>query len=165
MATARDQVSNLISRYAEILDSGDFDGVGRLFANGAVEVFNEGVSNGGRKTGTDQIVSWYRSAVSTYGGSPRTRHVITNLIIEIGPEELGAEARSYFTVLQCLPEFPLQIVAAGRYHDRLEKVDGAWRFAEKLIHADFTGDISRHYLPLKGTAAFKSGAPIPVAGM
>lgn len=162
MATAREQVSNLVSLYSEVLDSGDFDGIGRLFAHGAVEVFNEGISNGGRKTGTDEIVSWYRGAVSTYDGSPRTRHVISNLIVEIGAGEHNAEARTYFTVLQCLPGFPLQIVAAGRYYDRFENFHGRWRFVEKLIHADFTGDISRHYLPLKGTAEFKPGAVIPV---
>ena len=97
-----------------------------------------------------------------HDGSPRTRHVITNSIIEIGQDERSAEARTYFTVLQCLPDFPLQMVAAGRYHDRFEVADGEWRFVEKFIHADFTGDISRHYLPLKNTGPFDRNRGIPV---
>ena len=86
--------------------------------------------------------------MSLYDGRPRTRHVITNLIIEVAPADRSARARSYFTVMQCLPDFPLQIIAAGRYHDFFEKADTGWRFVGKHIHADYMGDLSRHYPPL-----------------
>jgi hypothetical protein len=36
-------------------------------------------------------------------------------------------------------------VAAGRYHDRFERVDGEWRFSERdYSKLDLTDDISWH---------------------
>ena len=92
-------------------------------------------------------MEWYRASVAVENGQTGTRHVLTNLIIDVAEDGATAAARSYFTVLQCRRDFPLQIVAAGRYHDRFRKVDGEWRFAEKILHGDFIGDISRHYPP------------------
>ena len=52
-------------------------------------------------------------------GTPRTKHV-TNIAIEVDAEAGTASARSYFTVLQALPDLPLQIIVSGRYLDRFE---------------------------------------------
>ena len=162
MASSRDEVANLVSYYTENLDFGNFEGLGKLFNNAYVECFVDGVSNGGRNEGPEEIIPWYRSSMSLYEGNPRTRHVITNLIVEVALDDKTAQARSYFTVMQCLPDFPLQIIAAGRYHDFFEKVEGAWRFAGKQIHADYIGDISRHYPPLAGTVGYKPTSEIPL---
>jgi hypothetical protein len=32
----------------------------------------------------------------------------------------------------------------GRYEDRFERVGGAWRWSERLIHVDQLGDVSEH---------------------
>ena len=82
-------------------------------------------------------------AVILYDGSPCTRHVVTNVVIELRGAD-RAEARSYFTVFQALPDFPLQPIIAGRYHDAFERVDGVWRFADRLILSDLIGHLSRH---------------------
>ena len=55
-----------------------------------------------------------------------------------------ARTRSYFTVYQGTQALPLQCVIAGRYHDRFEKVDGAWRFCDRLILGDLQGNLSQH---------------------
>jgi hypothetical protein len=47
-------------------------------------------------------------------------------------------------VLQQVDDFPLQPIIAGQYRDRFEKVDGGWRFTERVIHPDLIGDLSRH---------------------
>ena len=49
-----------------------------------------------------------------------------------------------FTVYQATPELPLQCVIAGRYHDTFEKVDGRWRFCDRLIIGDLVGDLTQH---------------------
>jgi hypothetical protein len=49
-----------------------------------------------------------------------------------------------FAALQALPGLSLQPVASGRYHDRFERRDGQWRFAERRVHVDLVGDVSRH---------------------
>ena len=55
-----------------------------------------------------------------------------------------AVSRSYFTALQALSDLALQPIASGRYHDRFERHDGHWRFAERRVHVDLAGDMSHH---------------------
>jgi hypothetical protein len=48
-------------------------------------------------------------------------------------------------VLQATGDLPLQIVAAGRYHDTFERVDGAWRYCYRDYSLlDLKGDLSGH---------------------
>ena len=78
------------------------------------------------------------------GGTPRTKHVTTNVAIEVDEAAGTAASRAYFTALQALPGLPLQPIAAGRYHDRFERRDGKWRFVERRVFVDLAGDVSRH---------------------
>ena len=77
-------------------------------------------------------------------GTPRTKHVTTNLAIEVDEEAGTAFSRSYFTALQALPDLALQPTASGRYHDRFERRDGQWRFVERRVRTDLVGNVSRH---------------------
>ncbi|HEY3095442.1 MAG TPA: nuclear transport factor 2 family protein [Acidimicrobiia bacterium] len=129
----------LIHEYAERIDNGDLDGVASLFTDGTW-------SSPGRGTplrGAEQVRRAY-DGVILYDGIPSTKHVISNVTIEMADDRTTATARSYFTVLQARPDFPLQPVIAGRYHDRFERVDDAWRFADRQIIPDLIGDLSRH---------------------
>jgi hypothetical protein len=47
-------------------------------------------------------------------------------------------------VLQAVPGLPLQPIASGRYHDRFERHDGEWVFAERRVSIDLVGDVSHH---------------------
>ncbi len=85
----------------------------------------------------------YDGVIIYEDGTPHTKHVITNLVIDHEDGAAEATARSYFTVLQA-NDGVLQPIIAGRYHDRFEQVDGDWRFAERIIHPDLQGDLSRH---------------------
>jgi 3-phenylpropionate/cinnamic acid dioxygenase small subunit len=129
----------LIHRYAELIDLGDLDGVAKLFAHGTW-------SSPGRGTplrGTEQVRRAY-DGVILYDGIPSTKHVISNVTIEVADDRSSANARSYFTVLQARPQFALQPVIAGRYHDRFDRVDDVWRFADRQIIPDLLGDLSHH---------------------
>ncbi len=75
-------------------------------------------------------------------GTPKTRHVTTNIFIEVDEQAGTAVGRAYFTVFQCLPDFPLQAIAAGRYRDRFERRSGRWRFIGRRVLTDFFGDVS-----------------------
>jgi hypothetical protein len=70
--------------------------------------------------------------------------VVTNLTVEVDEASGTATARSYFTVLQATATLPLQAVVAGRYEDRFARVEGTWRFADRLVHTDLVGDVSQH---------------------
>jgi 3-phenylpropionate/cinnamic acid dioxygenase small subunit len=79
-------------------------------------------------------------------GTPRTKHVTTNAIIDVDEDAGTATCRAYFTVFQALEEFSLQPIIAGRYHDKFERVDGAWRFTERMMLPELMGDLSKHLL-------------------
>jgi 3-phenylpropionate/cinnamic acid dioxygenase small subunit len=136
-------VTNLLYRYAELVDLGDFEGVGRLLADAVVTV--EGVPGVQRGATTIQSVleGWTRRYPD---GTPRTAHVLTNPIVEVDDERGTATIRSRYTVFQQTDELALQPIIAGRYHDRFEKVDGEWRFAARHLFTDLQGDLGHHLL-------------------
>jgi 3-phenylpropionate/cinnamic acid dioxygenase small subunit len=133
------QIASLVYRYAELLDEGDLDGVAALFEHAT---WGSGTRTE-RMQGTEQVRRMYDGVILYDDGTPRTKHVISNLAIEHEEGSTQARARSYFTVLQ-VHEGALRPIIAGRYHDRFENVDGAWRFAERIIHPDLQGDLSHH---------------------
>jgi 3-phenylpropionate/cinnamic acid dioxygenase small subunit len=83
-------------------------------------------------------------AIGNLIGTPRTKHVTTNVIVEVDEEAGTAAARSYVTVFQARPGLALQAIMSGRYQDRFERRDGHWRFAERRVRIDLTGDLSGH---------------------
>ena len=78
-------------------------------------------------------------------GTPLTKHVITNPIVEVDEAAGTASCRSYYTVFQQTDDFPLQPVIEGRYHDEFERVDGVWRWSYRDYSlVDLVGDMSHH---------------------
>jgi 3-phenylpropionate/cinnamic acid dioxygenase small subunit len=140
-----ESIRNLSYRYALLLDEGDFAGVADLLAGGALVPMMAGVGSE-PITGREAIERFYADQVVTYrDGDPRTRHLISNQLIELADDGLTASSRCYFTVLQRPPRQPFQIVVGGQYHDRFDKVGGAWRFALKGIQVDHLNDIGLHF--------------------
>jgi hypothetical protein len=144
VVTEEQQVLNLCYTYPEILDQGDHAGLGELFADCEIHCFASNVARSGPYVGAEGAKAFYDSAVMMHDGSPRTRHVITNVILELSPEQLEAKTRSYFQVVQDAPPGALKIIASGRYRDEYRKVGGRWRFTRKEIWADYMGDVSQH---------------------
>ncbi|HXA13282.1 MAG TPA: nuclear transport factor 2 family protein [Mycobacterium sp.] len=144
MAHPETEIANLLYSYAEYMDSGDFAGAASLFRHARLRVGDGGGGDG--TVDADTMLSLWRGMVIVYpDGTPRTRHVVTNPIIEVDDAAGTATCRSYYTVLQQTDGFPLQVIVTGRYHDRFERVDGRWRFAYRdysLI--DAAGDVSHH---------------------
>ncbi len=136
-------VANLLYRYAELIDLGDFDGVGQLLAHAEITVEGIDYVQRGADTITAVLTGWTRRYDD---GTPRTRHVLTNPIIEVDEAAGRATIRSSFTVFQQVDDLVLQPIIVGRYHDRFERVDGTWRFAARHLFNDLTGDLSHHLL-------------------
>ena len=137
---AAQAIANLLATYAERVDAGDFAGVGELFSDATFRsVISGGVAT---LTGASEVAETMKALVRTYDGSPRTRHVTTNLIVDVDVDT--ASCRSYFTVLQQRPGIGLGPIIAGRYHDRFASVDGRWCFRDRLVFTDLVGDISQH---------------------
>lgn len=135
-------ITALVHSYARLLDSGDLDGVAGLFEHATWR----SAANDTVLRGTAEARSVY-DRVHLYDGSPRTKHLITNLTIELEPGAETASGQCSYTVLQgIVPGEPIRPILSGQYHDRFEKADGTWRFADRLFIVDLVGDLSRHFV-------------------
>jgi 3-phenylpropionate/cinnamic acid dioxygenase small subunit len=136
-------ITTLMYRYAECVDAADFDGIGDLFARG--EITNRGVP--GAIVGRDAVAALYRKTNKVHpGGTLLTRHLTTNVVIDVDEAGDVAESRSSFVVFQATPAVPLQPIVTGRYRDRFERVDGEWGFAQREMSVEQVGDVSDHLL-------------------
>jgi 3-phenylpropionate/cinnamic acid dioxygenase small subunit len=133
-------IANLIARYAFLVDDGDFRGLAQLFADG------EFILNGGTPAiGSEAVEALAHAMLRTYDdGTPRTRHVTTNLIIELDDAGEAASSRSYYTVFQATAGFPLQPIACGRYSDRFALKGRRWVFTHREVETNLVGDVSHH---------------------
>jgi ketosteroid isomerase-like protein len=121
------------------MDAADFDGVGDLFADGAL------FDPEGRKIarGRDAVAEFYRRTVMLHDGSPRTEHVTIDPVIEIDEDAGTASALSSYVVHQEIEGSRVSI-AAGRYEDGFRRADGLWRFISRRFFVDELGDVSGH---------------------
>jgi 3-phenylpropionate/cinnamic acid dioxygenase small subunit len=135
-------ITNLLFRYAELMDLGDFAGAAQLFAHARIKV---GIGEAGYVDAAGIQKIWEEGVIRYEDGTPRTKHVTTNVIVEFAGDGTTATARSYYTVFQQVAGTPLQPIVAGRYHDRFALVDGAWHWTERdYTLMDLVGDLSRH---------------------
>lgn len=143
MTDDRAAITALLFAYAERLDAGDLAGAAELFASATLRTDGQP----GAMSGREEIHALYAATVMLYEGRPCTRHVTTNVVIDVDDDAGTASARSYFTVLQARPELPLQPIIAGRYQDRFARRDGVWSFAERVIFIELTGNLRFHLKP------------------
>ena len=90
-------------------------------------------------------------------GTPRTKHVVTNIAILVDPEGHRAEGHSYVTVYQQVPGDQLRTIFTGEYFDCFAKAEGRWTFTERDIRRPLYGDLSKH---LKAPRATFPRAPL-----
>jgi hypothetical protein len=134
-------IANLVFLYAERVDLGDFEGVGELFGGATYRAWAGDVVT--TTDGAKVAPLLRRMVITGEDGTPGTKHVTTNLIIDADEVAGTATCRSYYTVLQAGPD-GIRPIIAGRYHDAFAYVDDAWRFTDRLIFSDLIGDLSRH---------------------
>lgn len=135
------EIVALVHAYARLLDGGDLEGVAALFEHATWR----SAANGSVLRGIPEVRKVY-DRVMLYEGTPRTKHLITNLTVNVAPDAHAASAHCYFTVLQgIVPGEPIQVILSGQYEDTFAKVDGRWRFSDRLFIVDLMGDQSRHF--------------------
>ena len=135
------EITHLIYTYALYIDQGKLGKAAELFTHATIKIPGP-IEPADHKA----FLQLLQKVVIIYpDGTPKTRHLINNPMIEIN-EELGrATATSTFTVLQQTDDMPLQIIATGYYNDRFERHDGSWRFSHRestLPH--IYGNIHQH---------------------
>lgn len=137
----REVILHLIYRYAELIDAGDFEAVGRLLSR---------ASFGGPRTatvsGAKNIAAMFTATTRRFDdGTPRTRHLVLNPIVETDGDR--ATARSTFCVVQATDRITLQPIVVGRYDDRFARdPDDGWHFTERIADVEMVGEVSDHLL-------------------
>ena len=139
MADAHEAIRNLLGRYCEAMDAADWPAVGALFARARLIDAHGNVVAGGA---TD-VQALYERGTRLYDGSPRTRHITANSIIDVVGDT--ATARSSYVVFQQVDGAALQPIITGRYVDSFVVAgDAEWHFAVRQFHVDQVGDLSHH---------------------
>ena len=135
------EITELIHEYARRLDAGDLDGVAALFEHGVwLSPKRDRPLEGSRA-----IRPIYDGVHLYEDGTPKTKHLITNLSIDV--HEIGEYASShcYVTVVQGItPGVNLDIILCARYVDKFGKYSGTWHFTERAVFSDLIGDLSGH---------------------
>ncbi len=134
-------ITELLYRYAELIDAGDFEGVGELLGRGSFG------SRGGSVSGAAAIAALFAASTRRYpehGNTPRTRHLVLNPIVEVSGS-VGT-ARSTFCVVQQTEGVALQPIVVGRYEDSFARDDDGWHFTERIADVEMVGDVSAHLM-------------------
>jgi 3-phenylpropionate/cinnamic acid dioxygenase small subunit len=139
-------IINLLNRYSDAVDRGDFQTVGEMFRE--ADIYFPGSDQIATKANSDlnlgtSLSEWTRIYPDT--GNPKTRHLCVNPIVDFETEE-RARVQSYFVVFQATEELPLQAIITGTYRDILVKVEGTWKFIERREFIGQFGDLSAHLL-------------------
>ncbi|HSO96340.1 MAG TPA: nuclear transport factor 2 family protein [Acidimicrobiia bacterium] len=140
MQVGEEAVRALVGAYAERLDAGDLGGVAALFEHAVVRSARTGTE----LVGSDAVRRLYDPVIRYADGTPRTKHVLTNLVVHVDEATGTATSRCVFTVWSGPPDGGVRPVLVGRYDDSFTRVGAEWRFAERVIHADLLGDLTTH---------------------
>lgn len=138
--TPCDQLRNLLGRYCEAIDRGDFDAIGALFAHGTI-ADEHGTP---LASGADEVAAFYRRGTRMHGATPATKHLTVNTVFDVDETNGVATARSSYVVLQRTDALALQPIIAGRYADRFARTDDTWHFVERRFHVDLVGELGDH---------------------
>jgi hypothetical protein len=152
VTTSYVEILNLIYSYPELIDAGDFAGIGVLFKDATLVFEGPDGKVASEVVGSAAVQASFEENTRRYpdDGTPHTRHVITNPIVEIDDAAGTAMCRYYITVFQRTDQFPLAPVWSNRYEDRLRKVDGKWRLERRRGFSHLPGDTSHHLLRSPG---------------
>ncbi|MEU9868821.1 nuclear transport factor 2 family protein [Actinomadura sp. NPDC048021] len=132
-------IANLVFRYAACVDGADFAGIRDLFADASF------TGSGGTISGGEAIAAMFERTVIVHAdGTLGTKHVTTNLAVEVDEEAGTATSKAYYTVLQAVPGLPLQPIACGTYDDAFARTGGRWHFTARRITLDLAGDLTHH---------------------
>lgn len=123
-------VLSCLNQYCHLVDRGEVDEIAALFAENAV--LRPTYQGQAPIAGRAAIREWYESYDRKIrAGRRHRRHKITSPFVEID----GAEAHAWCYLDSSAVIIATNIIniSAGRYEDKLIKVDGTWLFKERVI--------------------------------
>lgn len=138
------ELSNLVARYAELLNLGQVEEVGALFEHGRISSSNQPQEF----VGPAAVIGMYRRSVIFPEKVPDTLVFTSNLQLRVDGDT--AFGKAYFMAVTRTPS-GVTPVLAGRYHDEFRRIEGRWWFHHRHMLPDLAGDLSSHLAePLEG---------------
>lgn len=133
------EINSLLNQYSLTLDTGQIEQCAELFSRAEFEI--EGVAT---VTGKDGVQELFSGIILYEDGTPRTKHLISNVDIRIADDGVTATSSSYLTVMQQAGDAPLRPIFSGIYSDKFAWIDGEWVFTSRVISQPLIGDMSLH---------------------
>ena len=130
----RAEIADLRARYCHVLDHRNWDALTEMFTE-------DGEFNGlAHAKGRAEIHKFFSGFVD--GMAEGFWHFCTNPTIELnGDTATGRTSMQYLSVKQ-----GVSYVSAGHYDDRLERVDGVWKFRERKITFYYFAPLSEGFV-------------------
>lgn len=121
-------IEEVLARYCRGIDRCDAQELARVFTEDAMIDFGDGPKP------RDETIAGLMEGL---GAMRLTHHNIGNCICEIEGDQ--ARAETYCVAYHILPseEGEVELVVGGRYLDRLVRIGGEWRIAERLYIMDW----------------------------
>ena len=138
-ADAEAEINSLLNRYSLALDAGQIEQCAELFSRAEFEI--EGVATVQGKDGVQELFS---GIILYEYGTPRTKHLVSNVDIRVAEDGATASSSSYLTVMQQVGDAPLRPIFSGIYSDTFALIDGEWMFTSRVISQPLFGDMSLH---------------------
>ena len=126
---AREEIRELVARYAHFADTGRFDDLAALFADDGVLRIDERAP----VEGPDGIRAFLVATGDELRASPAVtaiRHHVASVRIDVTARDAATGAAYFLVVGDRGPDH------WGRYRDRFVSRDGGWRFAERRVRVD-----------------------------
>lgn len=151
----KDEIRDLMARYARGVDRGDWEGLRATYHPDAYD------DHGDYKGGIDGFITYARERI---GGAPQVMHFLGSSLIEFAGRDVAVVETYFFTAHTLGPEAqkaygaeasgaPVQISQYGRYVDRVERRNGEWRTARRIVVFESTRLAIGEVPPLKPTWA------------
>jgi 3-phenylpropionate/cinnamic acid dioxygenase small subunit len=131
----REEIHDVMLRYARGVDRGDWDAVRAVYHEGAFD------DHGDYKGDVEGFIEFARDRV---GPLPQCMHFLGNCLIEFASDDVAA-VETYFMTARTLDakgqkaygagdgSEPVQLSSYGRYVDRIERQKGVWRIAHRIV--------------------------------
>ena len=131
----KDEIRDVMARYCRGVDRGDWELVRTTYHTDAYD------DHGDYKGGVDGFIAFGKSRT---GGATQVMHFLGECLIEFATRDIAVVETYFFTAHTLGPEAqkqygatngggPVQISQYGRYVDRMERRDGAWRIAHRIV--------------------------------
>jgi hypothetical protein len=152
-ARATEEIRRIIFAYPTCIDRGDIDGAAKVLTGVKMSISTgilapEVPEDEMPTLTTDEACAMHTSTMVLYeDGTPRTKHVISNIDVSFSDDGRSARSRSSYTVLQGMDDFPLQVIVAGRCEDTYEYDGQGWNLRVRREYADMMGNLSHHVKP------------------